>query len=135
MVERLRSCAVATMHHVRTRFRAVNEAAQQQQQEVDRDEEPEALDDALLDEGFGDANDECPDKIGVMWDDALQLQTKGSKMLNDAKKARGYVTRPESPTNEQKAERDARITGPRTLSPRRMRARPPMWVSLRNKGI
>ena len=37
------------------------------------------------------------------------MQTKGSLMLDEAKKVRGYFRRPEPASNEQQAEREARI--------------------------
>ena len=48
-------------------------------------------------------------RLRSMWNDALQMHTKGRQMLNEARKVRGYFKRSEPLTNEQKAEREARL--------------------------
>jgi len=90
-----------------TPFHPVNEVAPQSDESQDL--APEELQDRLLDEGYGDIGEGCPAEFDDLKTEALQEQTRGRRMLNDAKDARGYFTKSEPLANEQQAERDARL--------------------------
>ena len=56
------------------------------------DELPEEIQQLLMDETY-DLIEDYGDDLDVFCVDALQVQTRGRKLMNDAKKARGYFKR------------------------------------------
>ena len=87
----------------------VNEMNTVNQDEYSLPEElPEELHELLMDETY-ELDDNYGHDCDVFCADAMQVQTRGRKLMNDVKKARGYFQRSEPLTNDQKIEREARL--------------------------